>query len=112
MKTKLIQQTCLSITLGLALLIPILVHAGGNTGQRIAKFEPIKSDQQLEQLKPGDTIVKVCLACHRVTMVRIDTPGQKGTYDYVPKKCEDCGSENTYLAVSKQEIPFKERIKR
>ena len=111
MKTKLIQKTCLHVILGLTLLIPTLGRAGGNTGQMIAKFEPMKSDQQMADLKPGDTIVKVCRNCNRVTLIRIDKPG-KGVYDYVAKKCEDCGSDDTYIAVSKQVIPFKEQVKR
>lgn len=111
MKTKFNQRTYLSVILGLAFLIPTLAHAGGNTGQMIAKFEPVKSDQQVADLKPGDTIVKVCRSCNRVTLIRVDKPG-KGVYDYVAKKCEDCGSDDTYIAVSKQVIPFKERVKR
>jgi hypothetical protein len=111
MKTKSIQQTCLSVILGFAFLIPTLAQAGGNTGQMIAKFEPVKSDQQMIDLKPGDTIVKVCRNCNRVTLIRIDKTG-KGVYDYVAKKCEDCGSDDTYIAVSKQVIPFKEQVKR
>jgi hypothetical protein len=43
--------------------------------------------------------------------VRVEKPG-KGAYDYVSKKCEECGSENTYVAVAKQVIPFKEQVKR
>lgn len=111
MKIKMIQQGCLSMALGLALLFPSVSHAGGNQGQMIAQFTPIKTDQQINDLKPGDTIVKVCRACGGVTLVRVDKPG-KGAYDYVAKKCEGCGSEDTYLAVAKQFIPFKEQDKR
>ena len=111
MKIKMIQQGCLAAVLGLALLMPAVTHAGGNQGQMIAHFMPMKSDQQLNDLKPGDTIVKVCRACGEVTLVRVETAG-KGAYDYVAKKCESCGSEDTYLAVSKSFIPFKEQDKR
>lgn len=111
MKSKLIQQTCLALAFGLTLLAPTLAQAGGNHGQMIAKFYPAKSAEAVQQLKEGDTIVKVCRACHQVTLVRVDKPG-KGVYDYVAKKCEDCGSEDTYLAISNKEIPFKERVKR
>jgi hypothetical protein len=111
MKRKHIQHVCLSVIMGIGLLLPAQIQAGGNTGQMIAKFEPVKSPRQLEELKAGDTIVKVCLDCHRVTLVRVDKPG-KGVYDYVAKKCEDCGSTNTYLAVTKEFIPFKETVKR
>jgi hypothetical protein len=111
MKTKMIQQVCLSVALGLALFFPSVSHAGGNQGQMIAEFKPIKTDQQVNDLKPGDTIVKVCRACGAVILVRVDKPG-KGVYDYVAKKCESCGSEDTYLGVTKQFIPFKEQDKR
>ena len=111
MKTKIIQQGCLAVVLGLALLFPSISRAGGNQGQMIAKFEPMKSAADLDQLKPGDTIVKVCRACGAVTLIRVEKPG-KGAYDYVSKKCDECGSENTYVAVSKQVVPFKEQIKR
>jgi predicted RNA-binding Zn-ribbon protein involved in translation (DUF1610 family) len=111
MKTKIIQQGCLAVVLGLALLFPSISRAGGNQGQMMGKFTPVKSAAELEQLKAGDTVVKVCRACGAVVLVRVETPG-KGAYDYVAKKCEDCGSDNTYVAVSKQVIPFKEQIKR
>ena len=107
---KIIQQGCLAVVLGLALLFPPITRAGGNQGQMVAKFAPIKSAADLDALKPGDTIVKVCRACGAVTLVRVEKPG-KGAYDYVTKKCEDCGSEDTYVAVAKQFIPFKEQVK-
>ena len=96
--------------LGAALLVPARAHAGGNTGRKIASFEPVKS-ADVEKLKEGDTVMKICRACGAATLVRVDKSG-KGVYDYVAKKCDECGSENTYLAVSKQVIPFKERDKR
>jgi len=111
MKMKTIRQGCLAIAFGIALLCPSITRAGGNQGQMIAQFAPMKSSQEIEQLKAGDTIVKVCRACGAVTLVRVDKPG-KGVYDYVAKKCDDCGSDNTYLAASKQPVPFKERSKR
>lgn len=111
MKMKIIQQGCLAVVLGLALLFPSVSRAGGNQGQMIATFEPMKSAADMDQLKAGDTIVKVCRACGAVTLVRVDKPG-KGSYDYVAKKCESCGSDNTYVAVAKQVVPFKEQIKR
>ena len=109
MKIKTIQQVCLALTLGLVLLLPVATRAGGN-GQVVAMFKPMKTAEEINELKPGDTIVKVCKDCGAVTLVRV-VKGGKGVYDYVPKKCEDCGSENTYLAVSKQPVPFKDKMK-
>ena len=111
MKINSIQKTCLTLMLGAALLVPAMAHAGGNMGQKIATFEPVKSPAELDKLKDGDTVIKVCRACGAATFVRVDKSG-KGVYDYVAKKCDECGSENTYLAVSKQVIPFKEQNKR
>jgi hypothetical protein len=111
MKANTIQKTCLALLLGAAILVPALAQAGGNMGQKIATFEPVKSPADLDKLKEGDTVMKVCRACGAATFVRVDKSG-KGVYDYVAKKCDECGSENTYLAVSKQVIPFKEQIKR
>jgi predicted RNA-binding Zn-ribbon protein involved in translation (DUF1610 family) len=111
MKIKMIQRSCLALVLGLALVLPSISRAGGNRGQMIAQFTPIKSDKELNDLKPGDTIVKVCRKCGGVTLIRVDKSG-KGVYDYVAKKCDTCGSEDTYIAVSKQFIPFKEQDKR
>jgi hypothetical protein len=111
MKRKFIQNLCFVLAMGLGIALPLTSSAGGNTGQMIAKFEPVKSNVPVEDLKPGDTVVKVCRACHRVTLVRVEKGG-KGLYDLASKKCEDCGSEDTYLAISKQDIPFKEQIKR
>jgi NADH:ubiquinone oxidoreductase subunit F (NADH-binding) len=59
----------------------------------------------------GDSIVKICRACRNATLVRIEKGG-KGLYDVVAKKCEDCGSDDTYVAIAKQNVPFKEQIKR
>src|ERR1700759_3725934 len=100
MKTNIIQKTCVTLMLGVALLVPALAHAGGNMGQKIATFEPVKSPADLDNLKEGDTVIKVCRACGAATLVRVEKGG-KGVYDYVAKKCDECGSENTYLAVSK-----------
>ncbi|HEX4266214.1 MAG TPA: hypothetical protein VH597_17890 [Verrucomicrobiae bacterium] len=111
MNIKMIQQSCLALVLGLVLVTPSLSRAGGNQGQSIAQFTPIKSDKELNDLKEGDTIVKVCRACGGVTLIRVDKSG-KGVYDYVAKKCDTCGSDDTYIAVSKQFIPFKEQNKR
>jgi predicted RNA-binding Zn-ribbon protein involved in translation (DUF1610 family) len=111
MKNRTIQQGCLAVVLGLALLLPAISRAGGNQGQVMGKFAPVKSAAELEQLKAGDTMVKVCRACGAVVLVRVEKPG-KGAYDYVSKKCEECGSDDTYVAVAKQVIPFKEQDKR
>lgn len=113
MKTKIIQHICLSFGLGLLLCLPSISHAGGNApqaekGQVIARFTPIKSDQETVNLQPGDVVVKVCRDCGAVTLVRVTKPGGKGVYDYVAKKCESCGSENTYMAVTKDSIQLKE----
>jgi hypothetical protein len=111
MKMNTIARSGLALLLGFALSLPLAVRAGGNTGQMIAKFEPAKSVAQIESLKDGDTVVKVCRACKAVTLVRIEKRG-KGLYDVVAKKCEDCGSDDTYIAIAKQSVPFKETIKR
>ena len=109
MNMKTIQRGLLAAVLGLSLLLPAGAQAGGD-GHIVGKFAPMKSSHEIDQLKPGDTIVKVCRECGAVTLIRV-TKGGKGTYDYIPKKCEECGSENTYLAVAKQNIPFKDQIK-
>ena len=115
MKNRIIQQTCVSLGLGLLLCLPSFSYAGGDQpqatkGEVIAKFKPVKSDKDLNDLEPGDVIVKVCRDCGDVTMVRVEKAG-KGVYDYLAKKCEGCGSENTYMATTKQFIPFKESEK-
>ena len=111
MKIQSLRVTCLAILASLTLSLPLAVHAGGNTGQMIAKFEPAKSAEQIEMLKEGDSVVKVCRACKMITLVRIEKGG-KGTYDVVAKKCESCGSEDTYVAIASQPAGFKERNKR
>jgi hypothetical protein len=111
MKLKTIRSGILAAAVGLALVIPSVTQAGGNQGQMIAKFEPLKSPKEVDQLQPGNTVVKVCRACSQVMLVRV-VKGGKGFYDYEARKCEDCGSEDTYLARTNQEIPFKERVKR
>jgi hypothetical protein len=109
MKIKTIQQVCLALALGLVLFLPVATRAGGS-GQVAARFTPMKTADEINAIKPGDTIVKVCRDCGAVTLVRV-VKGGKGVYDYVAKKCEECGSENTYLAVSKQPVPFKDQMK-
>ena len=111
MKNKSLRLSCLAVLAGLVLSLPIAGRAGGNTGQMIAKFEPAKSAEQIGMLKEGDAVVKVCRACKSVTLVRIEKGG-KGLYDVAAKKCEDCGSDDTYVAIAKQNVPFKEQIKR
>ena len=101
----------MALALGVVCALPLTTQAGGNLGQMIAKFEPVKSTKQIEELKQDDTVVKVCSACKSVTLVRIEKSG-KGLYDVVAKKCEYCGSEDTYVAVATRDIPFKERVKR
>ena len=109
MNIKIIQQGCLALALGLALFLPVNTRAGGN-GTVMAKFAPMKSMDDVNMLKPGDTIVKVCKDCGEVTLVRVMKSG-KGVYDYVAKKCEACGSENTYLGASKAPVSEKDRMK-
>ena len=111
MKNLSVRQNCLAALLGLTLSLPFRAHAGGNNGQMIARFEPAKSTEQIAQLKEGDSVVKVCRACQLVTLVRIEKGG-KGLYDVTAKKCESCGSDDTYVAIASQAVPFKERIKR
>ena len=108
MNTKTIQRGLLAAVLGVCLLLPVAAKAGGD-GHIVGKFAPMKP-HEIDQLKPGDTIVKVCKECGAVTLIRVTKAG-KGTYDYIPKKCEECGSENTYLAVAKMKIPFKDQPK-
>jgi hypothetical protein len=105
MKIKMIQQGCLA--LAVALLLPVAAPAGG-TGHIIAKFEPMNSEQ-ISQLKPGNTVVKVCRGCGALQLIQVEKSGEG--MDYTTKKCQYCGSENTYLAGSKQPIPFKDQLK-
>jgi len=102
---------CLIVAVGVAANLPFTTHAGGNTGQMIARFEAAKSTGQIALLKEGDPVVKVCRGCRNVMLVRIEKGG-KGLYDVVAKKCESCGSDDTYVAVAQQPVPFKERVKR
>ena len=105
---KSMQRGMLAVVLGVCLLLPVAAKAGGD-GHAVGTFAPMKA-QDIHQLKPGDTIVKVCKECGAVTLIRVTKSG-KGTYDYIPRKCEECGSENTYLAIAKQNIPFKDQPK-
>jgi hypothetical protein len=111
MNIKSFYLSCLFVAAGVVANLSSSAYAGGTTGQMIARFEPAKSTAQIEMLKEGDTVVKVCRACKAVTLVRIEKGG-KGAYDVVAKKCEDCGSDDTYVAIAKQSVPFKEQIKR
>ena len=104
---KLIQRCGAAFALGLALLIPTAVHAGGNQVQQIAKFTQVKSPKGFEQMKDNETIVKVCRGCETVTLIRVQKGG-KGLYDSVAKKCEDCGSDDTYVATSKSPVLLNE----
>ena len=115
MKIKIIQQISLFIGLGLFFCSPSISYAGGSgqvpdKGLVIARFMPVKSDQEVITLQPGDVIVKVCRDCGAVTFVRVTKAGGKGANDYVAKKCDNCGSENTYIAVTK-DTPFKDQPK-
>jgi hypothetical protein len=105
MKIKIIQQVWLAIGLGLLLYLPSVSYADGDSppadkGQVIGTFTPIKSDKEIHDLRPGDIIIKICADCHSATLVRVDKSG-KGVYEYTLKKCDKCGSENTYLAVTR-----------
>ena len=111
MKMKSLYLGCLLVVTGAVANFSISAYAGGNTGQMVAKFEPAKSAEQVTLLSDGDTVVKICRACRNATLVRIEKGG-KGLYDVVAKKCEDCGSDDTYVAIAKQNVPFKEQIKR
>ena len=115
MKTTIIRQICLAVGLALMVSAPAISRAGGNEAQGnkgmvVAKFKPMKSSDDLNNLKEGDVIVKVCRDCGEVTLIRVDKSG-KGVYDYVSKKCEDCGSDNTYIGVTHDFVPLKERVK-
>ena len=111
MKMKSLYLGCLFVMAGAIADFSTSAYAGGNTGQMIAKFEPAKSAEQLTVLSEGDSVVKICRACRNATLVRIEKGG-KGLYDIAVKKCEDCNSEDTYVAIAKQHVPFKEQIKR
>ncbi len=107
MKLKLIQRSWLALAVALSLLVPAAAHAGG-TGHAFAKLVPMDSEQ-ISQLKPGDTVARVCRGCGAVQLIQVGTEGSD--VDLSDKKCAFCGSEKTYLAGSKQPIPFKERMK-
>jgi hypothetical protein len=107
MKLKLIQRSSLALAVALSLLLPAVAHAGG-TGHAFAKLVPM-DNEQISQLKPGDTVAKVCRGCGAVQLIQVGKDGSD--VDLSDKKCAFCGSENTYLAGSKQPIPFKERMK-
>jgi hypothetical protein len=111
MKLKSLYLGCLLVVAGTLANFSTSAYAGGNTGQMIAKFEPAKSTEQLTGLGEGDSVIKICRACRNATLVRIEKGG-KGLYDVVAKKCEDCGSDDTYVAIAKQHVPFKEQVKR
>jgi hypothetical protein len=107
MKLKIVQRSGLALAVALSLLLPAAVHAGG-TGHAFAKLVPM-DNEQIGQLKSGDTVAKVCRGCGAVQLIQV---GEKGAdVDLSDKKCAFCGSENTYLAGSKQPIPFKDRMK-
>jgi hypothetical protein len=107
MKLKIVKQSCLALAVALSLLFPVAAHAGG-PGHTTWKFVPM-DNEQVSKLMPGDTVVKVCRGCNAATLIRVEKGA--GAYDLTNKKCEYCGSENTYLAGSQQPIPFKDRLK-
>lgn len=107
MNVKIIQRGFLAAAVALSLLLPVAAHAGGN-GHVVAKFETMSGDQ-MSQLKPGDTVVKVCRGCGAVQLIRVDKEGMG--MDFTNKKCEYCGSEDTYFAVAKQPVPLKDQRK-
>ena len=111
MKMKSLYLGCVLLVTGAMANFSVSAYAGGNTGQVVAKFEPAKSTEQVTLLSEGDTVVKICRACRNAMLVRIEKGG-KGLYDVVAKKCEDCNSEDTYVAIAKQHVPFKEQVKR
>lgn len=111
MKMKSLYLGCMIVVAGALANFSTSAYAGGNTDQVIAKFEPTKSAEQLTVFSEGDSVVKICRACRNATLVRIEKGG-KGLYDVVAKKCEDCNSEDTYVAIAKQHVPFKEQVKR
>jgi hypothetical protein len=111
MKMKSLYLGCLLVATGTLANFSTIAYAGGNTGQMIAKFEPAKSAESLTVLSEGDSVIKICRACRNATLERIEKGG-KGLYDIAAKKCEDCNAEDTYVAIAKQHVPFKERVKR
>lgn len=111
MKMKSLYLGCVLVVAGTLANCSTVTYAGGNTGQVLAKFAPAKSAESLTTLSEGDSVIKICRACRNATLVRVEKGG-KGLYDIAAKKCEDCNSEDTFVAIAKQRVPFKEQIKR
>jgi len=110
MKYLLPRQCLLAFAVALACWIPVTSRAGGNSGQVIARFHSPKETESLSRVKPGSYVVKVCRACNQAVLVRV-VKGGKGLYDYEVRKCDGCGSDDTFVGVS-GEVSFKERSKR
>jgi rRNA maturation protein Nop10 len=107
MKNNIIRKICLAIGMGLLFCLPSVNYAADDSapagkGQVMGTFTPIKSEQELHGLKPGDIIIKICGDCHAATLVQVD---KSGKYEYTLKKCDKCGSEITYLAVTRDFKP-------
>jgi hypothetical protein len=100
MKIKTIQKFGFTTLLGLALLTPAALHAGGRSGKIVSNFKPV-SLQELDGLGQGAAAVKVCRACRKVTLMQVHTGGRGAAVQFV-SKCDPCGSEDTYYGIAEK----------
>src|SRR6266581_35856 len=84
-----------ALALTIAGLLPLSTNAAEEVkgGQKLMELGRIQSKQELQQLKPGDTIAVACPHCKMIFMTKVQKKGAEGLVTLQGDKvvCPKCG---------------------
>ena len=126
-KTRLCAM-CIPIAVALVLTVPVAGRAADQMkGAQMLMMKQIKTEAEVEALKPGDSITMVCAKCKSVMLhnvstekghIQVMTVGQKhlcpgcdstitvvgtgkGKHDEVKHTCAKCGDDSVFCCATK-----------
>ena len=91
--------------LGLAATLTWAQEKGTAKGGAMKLMEPLKSQKELANVKPGDTVAVACPHCKAVWVSTVEKKGaeQLVTFEEEKVKCPKCGSTEAFCCVGKPE---------
>src|SRR5712691_9250511 len=95
-----------ALALAIATLLPITTNAAEHVkgGEKLMELSGSKNKQEVQALKPGDTVAVACAHCKAIWMSRVPKKGAEGLVTFQGDDkvvCPKCGSTEAFCCVGK-----------
>jgi len=97
--------TVAALALASATFLPTAIKAADlvKGGQKLMELSQVQTKQEVQELKPGDTIAVACPHCKAIFMTKVPKKGAEGLVKFQDDKvqCPKCGSTEAFCCAGK-----------